>query len=398
MLWAISLGLLAPLAARPVLWLLGRLAAVLAPRTGHLAMLTVSGRGARTAAMITPVMLVTGLTTALLYLQTSQQAATEHAYAQHLRAQLVVSSPDGGLPLDVALKAIPLPGVAAASALVTSTGYFEVPPGADPDNVDSIPLLGLDGAAADRVTDYPVTAGSLAQLTGDTVAISSNYQQPGREPGDTVELRLGDNSTVRLRVVAVFSSPPGYPALILPAGLLAAHTATGLARQILIATAAHAQPDTVETALRTVAPGAEVANRAAALAAFSAQQQTGAWVSYMFIVALIAYTTVSLINATVAATAQRRQELRMLRLIGAGRNHVMRTMTIEAILVSVAGIVLGTLMALATLLPFDTALGTPGLPAGPPWIYLTVTGSAALLTILVVRLSTQLLRTRPGSA
>jgi len=58
--------------------------------------------------------------------------------------------------------------------------------------------------------------------------------------------------------------------------------------------------------------------------------------------------------------------------------------------------VLGTLVALATLLPFDSALGSPGLPAGPPSIYLTITASAALLTLLVTRLSTQLLDTRPG--
>src|SRR5262249_4781584 len=43
MLWATGLALLAPAATRPVLWLPGRLAAALAPRTGHLAMLTVRG-------------------------------------------------------------------------------------------------------------------------------------------------------------------------------------------------------------------------------------------------------------------------------------------------------------------------------------------------------------------
>jgi putative ABC transport system permease protein len=55
----------------------------------------------------------------------------------------------------------------------------------------------------------------------------------------------------------------------------------------------------------------------------------------------------------------------MLRLVGADRGQLARTMTIEAILVSVAGVVLGTAVTLATLLPFDSALGAPGLPAGP---------------------------------
>ena len=92
MLWALSLALLGPAVARPVLSALGKVVAVLAPATGHLAMRTIQGRGAAAAALVTPVMLATGLTTALLYMQTSQQAATEHSYAQHLQANLVVSS------------------------------------------------------------------------------------------------------------------------------------------------------------------------------------------------------------------------------------------------------------------------------------------------------------------
>src|SRR5262249_58854860 len=105
MLWVTGLALLAPAATRPVVWLFGRLAAILAPRTGHLTMLTVRGRGARTAALITPVMLATGLATSLLYMQTAQQAAAEHAYARHLRAGLVITSPAGGIPLSAAAQA-----------------------------------------------------------------------------------------------------------------------------------------------------------------------------------------------------------------------------------------------------------------------------------------------------
>ncbi len=398
MLWAIGLALLAPAVTRPVLALLGRVAAVLAPRTGHLTMLTVRGRGARTAAMITPVMLATGLTSSLLYMQTSQQAATEHAYAQHLRADLVLTSATGGIPLSAAAKAGRVPGVAAASPLVTSSGFFNVPPGADPENVDSIPLLGLDGPAASQVTSYPVTAGSLARLTGDTIAIPAGDQGKGREVGDTLTLRFGDNTTARLRIVAVFTSRRGYPLLLLPAGLLAAHTSTGLAGQVLVAATPHTSLTSLEQRLRRIAPGVEVGNREAALAAFSAQQQTGAWVNYLFIAALIAYVTVSLVSTTIAGTARRRPQLQMLRRIGANRGQVTRAMTIEALLVAGAGIVLGTLVALATLLPFDSALGAPGLPAGPWWIYLTVTAAATVLTVLVTRLSAQFLRTGPAQA
>jgi putative ABC transport system permease protein len=392
MLWAVSLALLAPAVTRPVLAPLGRLAAVLAPRAGHLAMLNVRGRGARTAALITPVMLVTGLATALLYVQSSQQAASEAAYAQSLSANLVVSSASG-LPLDSAARAAALPGVAAASPLITSMGFFDVPPGSDPDNIDTIPMEGLDATGADLVADYQVTSGSLSRLDGDTVAISSDSANARRGVGDSVMVRFGDDAAVRLRIVAVFTGRRGYPMMLLPAGLLAAHTTTGLAGQVLVATSAGADTAAVERELRGVAPGVSVTDRSATLASFAAQQQTGAWVSYMFIVALIIFTTVSLINTTVTATVHRRPQLRMLRLAGADRRQLARTMTIEALLVSGAGAVLGAAVTLATLLPFDSALGTPGLPAGSPWIYPAIAGAAGLLTVLVTRLATRLLRT-----
>ena len=392
MLWALSLALLGPAVTRPVLVVLGKVAAVLAPATGHLAMRTIQGRGAAAAALVTPVMLATGLTTALLYMQTSQQAVTERSYAQHLQANLVVSSPAGGLPLGLAAQLSRLPGV-VASPLVTSYGFLNVAPGAgqrhesDP---DSVPLLGLDGATASRVASYQVTSGNLARLSGHTIAIPASWARSGEDVGDTLTLRFGDNAVSRLRIVAVFTDQRGYPVLLLPAALLAPHTTSGLAEQVLVSTTPHSSLVPLQQDLRHLAPETQVSTRSSTLAAFAAQEQTGAWVYYMFVAALIAYVAVSLISSTVAATARRRPQLQMLRRIGASRGQVGRAMTIEAALVAIAGIVLGTMVALAVLLPFDSALGAPGLPAGPLLTYLTVITGAAALTVAVTILSARL--------
>lgn len=396
MLWTISLALLAPAVARPVFAVLGRAAAILAPRTGDLAMRTVRGRGARTAAVVVPVMLATGLTTSLLYLQTSQQSATEHAYAKHLRADLVLTSPNGGLPLAAAERAERIPGVAAASPLITSAGFFDAKPGTNPVDAQTVPLLGVDGPAAMQLTNYPVVSGRLTQLSGNTTAISADERNSTRDLGDTVVLRFGDNATEHLRIVAVVNTPRGYPTLFLPAALLAAHTTTGLADQILVATAPGADLTSVRTALQEMAPGAVVADRSATLYAFSHQEQTGAWVGYLLIAALIIYTVVSLVNATVAVTAERRAQLRLLRLVGASRHQMIRTTTVDALLCAGAGVALGVAVAVATLLPFDSALGAPGLPAGSPWIFIVVMSSAVVLTVIVTQLAARLLDTRPA--
>jgi putative ABC transport system permease protein len=398
MAWVLTMALLGPALTRPVLSVLGRVAATLAPRTGHLAMLTIRGRGARTAALITPVMLATGLATALLYMQASQQSAADKLYAQHLQANLVISSPGGGLPPGLAAQVSRLPGV-VASPLVTSTGFLipNLPPGAESDSFpDSTPLLGLDGATASRVASYQVTSGSLTRLSGDTIAIPASWAKSGQEVGDTVTFRFGDNTVTRLRIVALFTAQRGYPVLLLPAALLAPHTTSGLADQVLVSTAPNTDLNSLKRNLSRMAADIQVSTRSQTLASFSAGDESTYWIYYMLIVAVAAYVTVYLISSTVAATARRRTQLHMLRQIGASGSQVGLAMAIEGALVAAAGIVLGTLVALATLLPFDNAIGAPGLPAGSPLIYLTVIALAAALTIAVTTLSARLLRTAPS--
>jgi putative ABC transport system permease protein len=341
-------------------------------------------------------MLATGLATALLYMQTSQQAAAEQAYAQHLKANLVISSPAGGLPLGLAAQVSRLPGV-VASPLVTSNGFINVPPGTQDDSFpDSEPLLGLDGATASRVANYQVTSGSLARLSGDTIAIPASWAKSGQEVGDTLMLRFGDNTVTPLRIVALFTAQRGYPVMLLPAALLAPHTTSGLAEQVLVSTAPNTDLNSLGRNLSRMAADIQVSSRSETLAAFSAGDQTTAWIYYMFIVAVAAYVTVYLTSSTLAATTRRRPQLHMLRQIGASGSQVGLAMAIEGALVAATGIVLGTLVALAVLLPFDNAIGAPGLPAGSPLIYLTVIALAAALTIAVTSLSARLLRTAPS--
>ncbi|HYK69353.1 MAG TPA: ABC transporter permease [Streptosporangiaceae bacterium] len=399
MLWALTMALLGPaLLTRPVLSGLGRVAAALAPRTGHLARLTIQGRGPRTAALATPVMLATGLATALLYMQTTQQAAAETIYAQNLQASLVISSPSGGLPLGLAAQANRLPGV-AASPLVTSNGFLNLSQGAqDAGMPDSDPMLGLDGATASRVANYQVTSGSLARLSGDTIAIPASWAKSGQEVGDTAMLRFGDNTVTRVRIVALFTAQRGYPVMLVPAALLAPHTSSGLAEQVLVSTAPNTDLNSLRRTLSRMAADIQVSSRSETIAAFTAGDQTSNWIYYMFLVALTAFVTVYLTSATLVATTRRRPQLHMVRQIGATGSQVGRAMAIEGALVAAAGIVLGTLVALATLLPFDNAIGAPGLPAGSPLIYLTVIALAAALTIAVTSLSARLLRTAPSQA
>jgi putative ABC transport system permease protein len=102
-------------------------------------------------------------------------------------------------------------------------------------NAGTTPLPGLDGATASRVASYQVTSGSLARLSGDTIAIPASWAKSGQEAGDTVMMRFGDNTVTRLRIVALFTARRGYPVLLLPAGSpLIYLTVTALAAALTI--------------------------------------------------------------------------------------------------------------------------------------------------------------------
>jgi putative ABC transport system permease protein len=139
-----------------------------------------------------------------------------------------------------------------------------------------------------------------------------------------------------------------------------------------------------------------IANREQVLTGQAEQEQTGAWVNYLLVAMIIGYTVISLINALVIATGERRREFALQQFIGSTRGQIMRMMTVEAGLVAIGGVLLGTVVAAGTLVAFDMALNGTPLPDGPAWIYLTIVGAVVLLTLLVVLLTTLfVLPTRP---
>jgi putative ABC transport system permease protein len=123
---------------------------------------------------------------------------------------------------------------------------------------------------------------------------------------------------------------------------------------------------------------------------------TGAWVNFLLVSMIVVYTVVSLVNTLVVATTQRQREFGLQRLIVSTYGQVLRMITVEAVLIALVSIVLGTAIALLTLVPFAMALDGSLLPPGPLWIYLAVTGSALLLTVATALVAGVVaLRSRP---
>jgi putative ABC transport system permease protein len=377
--WAIGVALLGPFWSKLVLAIWRWPVQALTRVNGRLAIRNLSARSVALSAAAMPVMLAVGISTANLYMQTTQVHASSEAFTRDLRADAVLVS-DAGLSPTLLSQVRAVPGVASASAFVRSMGAVDDPRQA-PFDEDGAPVIGVDAQGANGTAPVRLTSGSLAGLSGPTAAIPEYMaDKTGRGVGSEITMTLGDGTTMKLRVVATFAAERGYESIILPAALVAAHTTDGLTKQVLV----RAEPGTdVRPALAKLAaahPGVQVADRSTLVASNVEDLQTQAWINYMLVGMLIAYTAVSVVNTLVSTTLRRRREFALQRLTGSTRFQVLRMLTTESTLVTLTGITLGTAVALACLLPFSAKVANDALPTGPLWIYLVIIGAAAALT------------------
>jgi putative ABC transport system permease protein len=403
LLWALGLAMISPgitrvmvaIVRRPLQWFTGI--------PGYLATANARANTVRVAAAVTPIMLASGIATGMIYLQTTQVDAQQRAYTESLRADAVVSSATGGLPPDVLTTVTGLPQVAGASELVTSTVWMQRPFDDAEDADDGTAAQGVNGAAAADTVSATVTSGSLDKLTGNTIALPDDRAGDlGLHVGDKTTIRLGDGSAADLTVVALLHTKPGFDSFLLPADLLAAHTTSGLPGQILVRAKPGVDPAALTGALRQAVadrPGIAVGDRDAMLAANLQKQNIGAWVNYLMVGMITLYTVIAVVNTQVMGTARRRREFGLQRLIGVHRGQVLRMMSVEAGLVALVGLLLGTLVSMTTLVPFSLLVNDSPVPSGPLGIYLGIVGASVVLvfagTLLPAWLTT---RGRPAEA
>jgi putative ABC transport system permease protein len=400
MLWAIGLAMISPGVTKLMTAFLQWPVRAFSGVNGYLAMVNVRARTTRIAAAVTPIMLATGIATANIYLQTTQDAIADRAFTENLRADAVISAPAGGLAPSLVGRIQATPGVAGASEYVPSTA-FVITPYDDSNDDEGWPVIGVTATGVSQTNAVAPLAGSLTELSGNTVALPDTVaKELGRGVGDRLTLRLGDGTDADVKVAATFAARPGFENFLLPASLVAPHTTVGLAPQILV----RAAPGAGDLAQRlrevtAAEPGVVVGDRDALIAAHDKGQDVGAWVNYLMVGMIMAYTVISVVNTLVMSTARRRREFGLQRLTGSTRGQIMRMMGLEGVMVAVVGVVLGTIVAAGSIVPFCLVVSDSVLPSGPLWIYLTVVGLAGALALFATLMPTwAATRSRPAEA
>lgn len=127
----------------------------------------------------------------------------------------------------------------------------------------------------------------------------------------------------------------------------------------------------------------------------SLDAKLGAWTNSMMAAVLGGFAAVAALNTLVMTVLDRRGELGTLRLVGATRRQVLRMLRWEGLLVSAAGVVLGSAIAAATLIPMMRGM-TGEAPYVPPLLYGSFAAAACGLALLAVTLPGRAaLRRRP---
>ncbi len=369
--------------------------------SGYLAIANTRANARRLSGAVIPLALAVAMASVQLFTITTAEAAATDQVREGVTADFVLAGPSGLAP-EVVDAVRDVPGVRTASPVVRTQVLLEF---RTLDEVDAQPFA-AQGIAPEHVgstMDLAMTAGSLDEVRGDSVALSTSAAGTvGAEIGDTVPAYLGDGTRKDLRVVALYANGFGFGDVTASRELLAEHTATGFDDSVLVSTADGADPAEVGAALGGLATrytGLQVLDRSAFAAA---QQDARGQDSSTNLIGngfLLLYLVIAVVNTLVMATGARRREFAMLRLIGTNGRHVRRMMTFEAGIVVAAATVIGTAVAVVPLIGISVATTGRVLPTVDPVVYGGIVLVTAVIGFSAIVLATRsALRGRPVDA
>jgi putative ABC transport system permease protein len=309
------------------------------------------------------------------------------------RAQATLSAPAlGGVPEDLATAVRDVPGVRAVAPVGSTTVLW---PGPIDGTLESTSALILTPDAA-PLLDLGIRAGGLDRLTGTTIAIDSATASTRRlSVGRTVAFVLGDGARVTAEVVAVYDRGLGFGPVVLSRDLTTGHTATATG-QILIGTDGSPATTQALTALVSDQPGTELTQGTADSTGTGGGPPPEVWINLAVLAVLLGYLLLGIANKLIAATAARRTELAVLRLVGTTPRQIRAMMRREATLIVIAAVTAGGLLAAVPLALLGQSFLHRPWPAGPIWLAPVTVLVVATIALLTTELPTrQALRIPP---
>jgi putative ABC transport system permease protein len=389
-----AVGFLGPIVARAAAGVIGPPLARLSPVGGFLASANLRTATRRFSSASTPLVLTVAMGCTLLFSATTTDHAVTEQRQAGLTGELAITSAGPGIPAAALADARATPGVRSAVGVTpTSLGPSL---GVSDETISAAILDGGQGGGFDP----GVTAGSLAALHGDTIALGrARADGAHAKVGDRVAVMLGDGTQARATVAAIYTRALAFGDALLAPELAAGHQTSPLLATILVQTSA---PAAVARRLQPLAaryPGLRVGDRASLTTASDADREANRWLGPLFVAIIFAFTSIAVVNTLTMIALQRGRELGLLRLTGGTTGQVRSMARWEAVLIITIGLGVGLAIAAAALLPLSNALTGSLRPHVPLDQLALILGVSALLALLALALPTRrVLRTRPIEA
>ena len=333
----------------------------------------------RLAAGMLPLALAVALGSVQLFTGPTVETEAAQQSRESVVADYLVSAPASGLSEDLAVQVAAVAGVqeatpVARSAVLARTSFLGVE-----DTVEAYAVTGVGGQDSGSTLDLGVSEGSLKRLAEPgTVALSEDLaRSAGTAVGGDFSFHYGDGTQANAVVVAVYERGLGFGDLAVDNGTLRQHTSTGLNDYVLVSSESGADAGELTAAIEAL--GLTVMDRGELGAPGAAERSAQSWISVLGLLVLLGYVGLSVVNALVMSTARRRPELMLLRALGASDRQLRRMTGVEALVLVLTALLLGSVLALPPLAGIAFNVSGQPFPTIVPGIFLALAGTTAVL-------------------
>lgn len=349
--------ILAPLFSRPLSLAIG---SPLRFFLGRLARENAMRNPRRTAATASALMVGVTLVVMFAILVNSIKASVDSAVSDAFTSDLIVDSGSfgqTGLDPSLATEIAEVPGV--ASAVGIRFGFAEV------DGEGAI-ALGGDVPALEQAIKFEVVSGSLDDLDATNVAITKGLaEEQNLTTGDTIEATFGGGTTSIVPIAAVYDIPlQQQGGLFMDVAAFEANFGPQFQvdNQIYIKLEPGADAGAVKEQIDGIVTARFPTANVQDLTEFTQNQTAIFDVMLVFITVLLVIAVfiavLGIINTLLLSVYERTREIGLLRAVGMGRRQVRATITLESVIFSLQGTVLGAVIGFVFAYAIVTAAGS----------------------------------------
>jgi putative ABC transport system permease protein len=259
-------------------------------------------------------------------------------------------------------------------------------------NGDSALVTGLDTAGLDRVIDFGIESGTLADMSTGTMLVDTTAAEDlGVAVGDTLTITYPETGRTSVRIVGTFGKGQLINATyVIPLADFADNYTSQLDANILMTHAPGADPVAAKTTIQTAVadyPNVTVNDPADITREVQAGvDQLLGMVTAMLLLAVIV-AIFGIVNTLVLSVVERTREFGMIRAVGATsrqvRTVVRRESVLMAMLGALTGMGLGTVAGIALSRALvDEGITTLAVPAGTLFLYLLAAAGVGVLAAI----------------